>query len=184
MAADHAPYEPTATLLVQPVGHTEEVSVASWVHNRLVESAVASRRTWPTGFQRNLLGLVTLLCLATVLASGYSLWQLHTLTTDGITTEATALGPATGGPDSGIYVRFLWGSEALIGTAPSPLWEPEHGTRVQVAFLASDPRGSVAIVDRRAGGGYVVPAGAALLGTVCLVAAVSAHRRRQPKGSR
>lgn len=128
--------------------------------------------------------LVAVLCIATVVASGYSLWQLHTLTTQGVTTEATALGPASGGPDSGVYVRFLWGSEALIGTAPSPLWDPPHGTRVQVAFLASDPRGSVAIVDRRAGGGYVVPAGAALLGTACLVAAATAQRRRQPRGSR
>ena len=139
---------------------------------------------WPSGFLRNLLVLVSVLCLATVVASGYALWQLHTLTTDGVTTEATALGPATGGPDSGVYVRFLWGSEALIGTAPSPLWEPTHGTRVKVAFLPTDPRGSVAIVDRRAGGGYVVPAGAALLGTVCLVAAVAANRRRRPRGSR
>lgn len=154
------------------------------VHNRLVASGDEASGTWPNGFRRNLLVLVAVLCLATVVASGYALWQMHTLTTEGVTTEATALGPATGGPDSGIYVRFLWGSEALIGTAPSPLWEPPHGTRVQVAFLPSDPRGSVAIVDRRAGGGYVVPAGAALLGTVCLVAAVSAHRRRRPRGSR
>lgn len=142
-----------------------------------------STSAWPHGFQRNLLVLVSVLCLATVVASGYTLWRTHRLTTDGVTTEATALGPAPGGSDSGVYVRFLWGSEALIGTAPSPLWEPPHGTRVQVAFLASDPRGSVAIVDRRAGGGYVVPAGAALLGTVCLVAVVVANRRRRPRGS-
>lgn len=156
----------------------------SRVHNRLVAAADHSQSAWPAGFRRNLLVLVAVLCLATVVASGYSLWQRHRLTAEGIVTEATALGPATGGPDSGIYVRFLWESEAVIGTAPSQLWEPAHGTRVQVAFLPSDPSGSVAIVDRRAGGGYVVPAGAALLGTICLMAAVAAHRRRRPRGSR
>lgn len=169
---------------VRPVGRPEEVSTGARGHNRFVAAAEARERSWPSGFGRNLLVLVSVLCLATVLASCYALWQRHRLTTEGVTTEATALGPATGGPDSGVYVRFLWGSEALIGTAPSPLWQPAHGTRVQVAFLPADPRGSVAIVDQRAGGGYVVPAGAALLGTACLVAAVSAHRRQRPRGSR
>lgn len=138
-------------------------------------------KPWPAAFRRNLLVLVCALSLGTLAVAGLTMWQVHTLTTEGVTTQATALGPAHGGSDSGVYVRFLWGSEAHIGTAASPLWEPPYGTRVQVAFQPSDPPGSVAIVDQRVGGGYVVPAGAALAAAVCLVAAVVTTRRRKER---
>ena len=167
------------TPMFSPLG----VSVRRVCHIRSTISGVSVRRAkqWPAGFRRNLLVLVCALSLGTLAVAGYSAWQVRTLTTVGVTTQATALGPAHGGPDSGVYVRFLWGSEAHIGTAASPLWEPPHGSRVQVAFLPSDPPGSVAIVDQRAGGGYVVPAGAALAGAACLVAAVASARRRKAR---
>jgi len=141
-----------------------------------------SKPTWPGAFRRDLTVLVVLLSVATIAVALMSLWQVHQVNSRGVHTEATALGAAPGGNGSQVYVRFLYGNEALIATADVPLWSPKHGTRVDVAFLPTDPRGSVTIVDARNSARHTVPAAAAVVAMGCLVAAVAVVRRDRAGG--
>jgi hypothetical protein len=139
----------------------------------------AERPQWPTAFRRGLLVLVVVLSLATASVSALALWRLHQVDATGVHTQATALGPAVGSNGAEVYVRFLHGNEALIATAEAPLWSPDHGSRVKVAFLPADPLGTVAIVDSRNRAGYLVPAGAIVVAVGCVLVAAAALRRER-----
>jgi len=129
---------------------------------------------------RQLPVLVLVLSVAALVAATVLFVRDWRVSTQGVRTEATALGVSPNGADSGVYVRFLWGSEATIGTAAAPLWQPDHGARVQVAFHPADPAGSVAIVDTRAGGLYLLPAVAGLAGLLGIIAVLISYRHAQP----
>ncbi|MDQ1245758.1 MAG: hypothetical protein QG597_125 [Actinomycetota bacterium] len=124
--------------------------------------------------------LVLALCALTVAGAGLSLVRVHSVRSSGVTVEATALGEASGSGPTDVYVRFLVGDRAVIATASAPLWAPTHGTRLQVAYLAKDPAGSVRIVDSRVGGGYAAGLLGLVVGIACAVVAAAAYRRSGP----
>lgn len=141
---------------------------------------------WPAPFRRALVALIGALCLAAVVVGTASIVSERTVRTQGIATEATALGATLSGGPSEIYVRFLVGDSAVVAIARSPDWTPPHGTRIAVAYLAGDPANSVRIIDSRAGGGYRegvagIVAGAG--GAALLVLALVHGRRARGNGS-
>lgn len=129
--------------------------------------------------QRALLVLAAVLSLAMVVGGIAGLSRVAHLRANGVTTEATALGPAA--TASRVYVRFLDGASARIATVDSPLWSPQHGSRVRVAFLGADPAAGVVLVDERVGGGYLVP-GLAVLAGLAGAGATAAAYGRQARG--
>ncbi len=132
---------------------------------------------WPRPFRRALAVLIGVLCLAAIVVGVASLVAERTVRTQGIATEATALGTTMAAGATQIYVRFLVGDSAVVTVAESPEWTPPHGTRIKVAYLAEDPAGSVRIVDSRAGGGYRLAVAGIVAGTGGAALLVLALRR-------